>query len=156
IINIATRTLAATVPFGPCVEAATSPVALRAVALNSRFAENIHFYSINGAASSLEGFALTGALPEGDAARVLAMTPNGQKLVVCQNTSRNVAIVNMVTRTVQAYVDVGDRPLAAAVTPNGQHAVVCASDSDVVRVIDLSTNTIVASLNIPGRPAQVR
>ncbi len=156
VINIASQTLVATIPFAACVEAATSPVALRAVALNTRFREDIHFYNINGAASSLEGFALTGAIPEGDNARNLAISNDGQKLVVCHNTSRNVAIVNMATHAIQAYIDVGERPLAAAITPNGQYALVCATDANVLRIIDLTTNTIVSSLSIFSRPSQIR
>ena len=156
VIHVPTRTLVATVPFAACVEAATSPVALRAVALNTRFREDIHFYSINGATSSLEGFASTGAPPEGDAARNLALSQDGSKLVVCNNISRNVSIVDMNSKTVSAYVEVGDRPLAAAITPNGQYAVVCATDADRVRVIDLATSAVVASLTVVSRPAQVR
>jgi YVTN family beta-propeller protein len=156
IINIATQTLAATVPFAACVESACSPTELRAVALNSRFREDIHFYSINGAASSFEGFALTGPPPEGDAARDLAISADGNTLIVCHNTSRNIAIVDVPSNTLQAYIDVGDRPLGAAITPNGQHAVVCATDANMVRIIDLNTNAIVASLPINTRPVHVR
>lgn len=156
VIHVPSRTLVATIPFAPCVEAATSPTALRAVALNTRFREDIHFYSINGASSSLEGFASTGPVPEGDAPRNLALSPDGSTLVVCNNISRKAAIVDMNARTVEAYVEVGERPLAAAITPNWQHAVICATDADRVRVIDLTSNALVASITIPGRPAQVR
>lgn len=156
VIRISDRTLVATIPFAACVEAATSPVALRAVALNSRFREDIHFYNVNGASSSFEGFASTGAPPEVDGPRNLAISPNGQKLLVCNNLSRNVAVVNMATQAVQAYIEVGDRPLVAKVTPNGQYAVVCASDADRVRVIDMATNSIVASIIVSGRPAALR
>src|SRR6185503_1793794 len=156
VIDIPSRTLVATIPFAACVEAACSPTQLRAVALNSRFREDIQFYSINGGSSSFEGFALTGAVPEGDAARNLAISSDGNTLVVCHNTSRNVAIFDASTRAIQAYVDVGERPLAAAMTPNGQYAVVCATDANAVKIIDLNTNAVVSSLSIFNRPSQVR
>jgi len=156
VIDIATRALVATIPFAACVEAACSPTQLRAVALNSRFREDIQFYNINGAASSFEGFALTGAVPEGDAARDLALSADGDSLIVCHNTSRNIAIVDVPSGAVTAYVDVGERPMGAAITPNGQYAVVCATDANLVRIIDLSSNTIVASLPINTRPWHVR
>lgn len=156
VIHIPSRTLAATIPFAACVESATSPTQLRAVAINSRFREDVHFYSINGASSFLEGFAPTGQIPEGDAARNLALSSDGQTLVVCHNISRNVAVIDVATKFIRAYVDVGDRPLAARVTPNNNYAVVCATDANMVRVVDLASNAIVASLGINTRPAQVR
>jgi YVTN family beta-propeller protein len=156
VIHIPSRTLAATIPFAACVEAACSPVSLKAVALNTRFREDIHFYSINGGASAFEGFSSTGAADEGDAARNLAISADGNTLVVCHNISRNVAIVDMPTQTIEAYVEVGDRPLAAAITPNGQYAVVCATDANAVKIIDLTTNSVVSTLPIFNRPSQVR
>ena len=156
IIHIPSRTLVATVPFAACVESACSPTALKAVSLNTRFREDIHFYGINGAASVLEGFASTGSAPEGDAARNLALSSDGATLVTCHNISRNVTIDDLTTPGIEAYVEVGDRPLAAEITPNGQYAVVCATDGNAVKVIDLGTNQIVSSLTISTRPSQVR
>jgi YVTN family beta-propeller protein len=156
VIDIATRTQVGQITFAACVEAACSPTQLRAVALNSRFREDIHFYSINGAASSLEGFASTGPLPEADATRDLALSPDGNTLIACNNTSRNIALIDVPSSTVEAYIEVGERPLGAAITPNGQYAVVCATDSHMVRIIDLSSNAIVSSLTINQRPVQVR
>ena len=156
VIHIPTRTLVKTIPFAACVEAACSPVALKAVALNTRFREDIHFYTINGASGVFEGFSSTGAAAEGDAARNLAISADGNTLVVCHNISRNVAIVDMPSQIIETYVDVGDRPLAAAITPNGQYAVVCATDANAVKIISLATNSVVATLPINNRPSQVR
>lgn len=156
VISIASQSIVKTMAFAACVDSATSPTELRAVALNNRFRENVHLYNIDGASGFFEGFALSGEPPEGDAPRDLAISDDGRVAIVCNNVSRNVAIVDMLAQTVRSYVDVGDRPLAAAVTPDGAYAVVCASDENYVRIIDLSTDTIVKSLYLYSRPMQVR
>lgn len=156
VIDIASQSIVKTMTFAACVDCATSPVEHRAVALNNRFRENIHLYNIEGSSGSFEGFAASGPPPEGDAPRDMAISADGTIAIACNNVSRNVAIVDMTTRTVRSYVDVGDRPLDAAITPDGSYAVVCAADENYVRVIDLSTDTVVASLYIYRRPCRVR
>ena len=156
VIDIATRTIVRTIPYAPCAESATSPVELCAVALNNRFREDIHLYSINGPAGFFEGMALTGEPPEGDATRSLAMSPDGTTLVAANNTSRNVSIIDLASGSVRAYVDTGDRPLGLAVSPDGGTAVVCNGDEDTVSIIDLATDTNVADLPIFSRPVDVR
>jgi DNA-binding beta-propeller fold protein YncE len=86
----------------------------------------------------------------------VAVSADGRIAVVCHNTSRNVAIVDLVTQTVRSYVDVGERPLGAAITPEGAYAVVCAADANDVVIIDLSTDTVVKTLYIYRRPTRVR
>jgi len=156
VIDIASQSIVKTITFAACAESATSPIELRAVALNNRFRENIHLYNIDGSSGFFEGFALSGEPPEGDTPRDLAISADGRIAIICNNVSRNACIVDMNTRTVRSYVDVGDRPLDAAVTPDGAYAVVCAADENYVQVIDLSTDTVVASLYIYRRPARVR
>jgi YVTN family beta-propeller protein len=156
VISIATQSLVATIPLAPCVESATSPTQLRAVALNSRFREDIHLYNINGAASFAEGLTLTGEIPEGDAPRSVAVSPDGRTLVTGNVTSRNVTIVDVPTRTPVAYIDTGDRVLDVAITPDGRYAVSCNTDANTVSVIDLLTHTRVAHLNVAERPSEVR
>jgi YVTN family beta-propeller protein len=156
VIDLATRTIVRTIPYAPCAESATSPVELRAVALNNRFREDVHVYNINGPAGFFEGRALSGEPPEGDATRSLAMSPDETTVVAGNNTSRNVSIINIASGSVRAYVDTGDRPLGLAVSPDGGTAVVCNGDEDTVSVIDLSTDTNVADLPIFSRPVDVR
>lgn len=156
IIDVATRTLVGTVTYAACAESAASPTELRAVALNNRFREDVQLYNINGASSFFEGAALSGEPPEGDAPHDLAISNDGRLLIVCNNTSRNVCIVDMLTHTIRSYVDVGNRPLDAAITPDNAYAVVCAADDDKVVVIDLATDTVVKTLSIPSRPARIR
>jgi YVTN family beta-propeller protein len=156
VISIASQSIVKTMAFAACVESATSPTELRAVALNNRFREDVQLYNIAGSSGHFEGFALSGPPPEGDAPRDLAISADGRLAIACNNVSRNACIIDMDTRTVRSYVDVGDRPLDAAVTPDGAYAVVCAADENYVRIIDLSTDTVVSSLYIYQRPARVR
>ncbi len=156
VIRIATQQIVRTIPFAACVDAATSPVEHRAVALNNRFQEDIQLYNIDGSGGFFEGRALTGTPPEGDATRVLAISPDGLTAVAANNTSRNVSIIDVADGTVRAYVDTGDRPLDVAITPDGAYAVVTNGDANSVSVIDLSTDIEVASLIVNTRPARVR
>ncbi|MFN0135375.1 MAG: hypothetical protein ACKVS9_04570 [Phycisphaerae bacterium] len=156
VINIATRTLVSTMPFAACVEAAVSPTTLRAVALNNRFREDVNVFGINGASSSVQGLALSGGLPEADAPRVVAITPDGQTVIVNNNVSRNVAFVDLNTQTVMGYVDTGDRPQGSAVTPDGQYALIANTDTNTVSVIEMATRTRVANLPISTRPVHIR
>jgi len=79
-------------------------------------------------------------------------------LVAGNTTSRNVAVIDAPTRTVQGYVNTGDRILDLAVTPDGHYAVVCNTDdgSGTVSIVDTVTRTRVAQLSCPTRPAKVR
>lgn len=156
VIDVNTRTLVRTLSLAPTVETAMNPVARRAVALNSRFREDVHFYDVNGASGFVEGFTSSGAAPEGDASRSIAVSSDGRVAVVGNNVSRNATIVDLVTGAPRAWVDTGDRPLGVAITPDNAYAVVCNADSDTVSVVDLATDTRVANLPVPQRPVEVR
>lgn len=156
VIDIATRTIVKTLTLAPTAEAVTSPVELRAVALNSRFKEDVHVYDIHGAAGFVEGLAPSGPPPEGDACRSIAVSKDGKLAVVGNDLSRNVCVVDLLTSTVRSWIATGDRVLGVGITPDSQTAVVCNGDSDTVSVIDLSTDTVVATLSTPSRPVDVR
>jgi YVTN family beta-propeller protein len=156
VIDVATRTIVKTISFAPAAEAATSPTQMRAVALNNRFSEDIQVYNINGASGFFEGFAPTGAIPEGDATRSIAVSADGRLAVAGNDISRNVCVIDLVGGFTRSWVPTGTRPLGVAITPDNSHAVVCNGDSDTVSIIDLSNDTVVKTLNIASRPAEVR
>lgn len=156
VISLGTRTIVKTLSLAPSAEAVTSPVALRAVALNNRFREEVHVYSIAGAAGFVEGFGPSGAAPEGDGTRSLAVSADGTLAVAANVTSRNVAVIDLVAGVTRSWVATGDRPLGVAIAPDGSVAVVCNGDSDTVSIVDLSTDTVVATLAIAQRPGEVR
>lgn len=156
VIDLASRTIVKTLSLAPAAEAATSPTSLRAVALNNRFSEDIQVYDISGAAGFVEGFAPTGAPPEGDAPRSIAVSADGRIAVTGNDTSRNVSVIDLVHGITRSWVPTGTRPLGIAITPDNAHAVVCNGDSDTVSIIDLSNDAVVKTLSIASRPAEVR
>lgn len=156
VIDIASRTIVASLSAAACVESAASPVNGKVVALNSRFREDIHVYTLNGAASTFDGLSSTGEAPEADATRVVAISADGHTLIANNNVSRNIAIVDLPQRTVRAYVDTGDRPQGAAITPDGAYAVIANTDANTVSIIDLASGTRVANLNVFTRPVHIR
>lgn len=155
VISLASQSIVKQITIAACVEAATSPTENRAVALNNRFGEGIHFYNINGASGYAEGQQVSGMPPEGDDSYAVAVSPAGDVAVVTNVTSDNVTIFDLTTNTARAWVDVGDRPKDVQITPDGNYAVVCAMDANYVRVIDLSTDSVAASLYIYRRPGRV-
>jgi YVTN family beta-propeller protein len=156
VIDIAAQSLVKTIPFAACVESATSPVELCAVALNSRFREDIHFYYIDGPSGYFEGFASSGEPEEGDATYGGDIALDGTVAVACNVVSRNATIFDLTTNTVRSYVEIGDRGKEVRITPDGQYAVACAMDANAVAIIDLTTDTVVKTLNIYERPGRVR
>ena len=156
VISLATRTIVKSLTLAPAAEAVTSPVELRAVALNSRFKEDVQVYDIHGAAGFVEGFATSGPPPEGDACRSIAVSKDGKLAVVGNDLSRNVCVVDLLAGSVRSWVSTGDRVLGVGIAPDSSAAVVCNGDSDTVSVIDLATDAVVATLSTPSRPVDVR
>lgn len=156
VININTRTITTTLPLNPTVEAAVANTTPRkVVGLNSRFREDVHFYTVNGAGSTADGFISSGPAPEGDCTKPLAVSPDGTTIVAGNTTSRNVSIIDASTGTIRATVDTGDRVAGVAITPDSHTAVVANSDSNTVSIVDLTTDTRVAQLNVSTRPWHV-
>ncbi|MDY7107690.1 MAG: beta-propeller fold lactonase family protein [Planctomycetota bacterium] len=156
VIDIASQSLVKTIPFAACVEAAASPVESRAVALNNRFREDIHFYNIDGASGFFEGFASSGEPEEGDATYGVDIAPDGTVAVACNVVSRNATVFDLTTNTVRSYIEIGDRGKEVRITPDGRYAVACAMDANAVAIVDLTTDTVVKSLTINERPGRVR
>ncbi len=155
VIHVASQTIVKTITFAACADSAASPVEHRAVALNNRFREDIHLYDIGGAGGFLEGAALSGVEPEGDAPRTIALSPDGLTALVAHNTSDNAAVVELATASVRAYVPTGMRSLGCAVSPDGTTAVVANGGEDTVSIIDLATDSTVATLNVASVPTEV-
>jgi DNA-binding beta-propeller fold protein YncE len=156
VIDLASRTIVKSLTLAPAAEAVTSPTSLRAVALNNRFSEDVQVYNINGSSGFVEGFASTGAPPEGDAPRSIAVSADGRLAVTGNDTSRNVSVVDLVGGFTRSWIPTGTRPLGVAITPDSTRAVVCNGDSDTVSIINLSSDMVEKTLAIASRPAEVR
>lgn len=155
LIDIATQSQLAAMTVAPSREAAVSPVSGAAATLNNWFGEDVHLYTLAGGSSSVHGVLLSGAPPEADNPRAVAVTPDGTRAVVGMELSDSLAVVDLATGTAIAYPDAGRRVLDVAVTPDGQWAVSADADGNVLSVIDLGTHTRVAAVPLPSRPSRV-
>jgi YVTN family beta-propeller protein len=156
VIDLASRTLAKTIPFGACVDSAASPSTNVAVALNNRFREEVYAFNLAGAASNLRGWTRSGPAPEADAPKEIALSPDGTKALVANSVSRNVSLIDLATETILATIDTGDVPRESAFTPDGAYALVCNGDANTLSIIDVASATVVKTLNTPQRPIRVR
>ena len=64
----------------------------------------------------------------------------------------NVSVIDPVTRTVVATVNVGFEPLGVAVTPNGAFVYVTNISGNTVSVIDTATTTVVDNVRVGSFP----
>lgn len=104
--------------------------------------EKIHVYGVSGNRLSEQApisvpAATAGAnmFPAG-----LAVTPDGQRLVVADHLADAVSVVNVATKQVSS-VAVGHAPYGVAVTPDGRTAFVANQGANTVSVVDLSGAT---------------
>lgn len=155
VIDIASQSQVASLSIAPTADMATSPVELKAVGLNNRFREDVHFYSIDGGSSSFLSRALSGEPDEGDAPRTLGMAPDGNSLVVVNNTSSNAAIVDVATGAIRTYIPTGIRSLGVAISADSQTALITNTDSHTVTQVDLTTDSVVNTFSTPSRPGEV-
>ena len=118
---------------------AVSPADARAATVNFTSNERLDIFSTNGAAGVLEGMVSSGPPEEGDKAVVTAVTPAGNRAVVVNHHSENIAVVDLLNLNIDRYVATGEEPRAVAITSDGNTAVVVNYWSDFVSVIDLET-----------------
>jgi len=124
-----------------CDVGAVSPTGPRAAMAATSFGEDLLVVNTNGAAGFLEGRVPSGAPPEADKTRRVAVSADGTRAVTTNILSDNLTIVDLVTNTVEGVVAVGDRPSGVAITPDGTRAVVANLDSTFVSVVDLDAQT---------------
>jgi YVTN family beta-propeller protein len=133
---------------------AVSPTGPRAVMVASVLGEEMLVVNTNGVVGFLEGIVPSGAPPEGDKARSVALRPGSGEAVVVNVLSDNVSILNLFTNETDAVVAVGNRPTEVEITENQTKAVVANLDSDFLSVIDLETRSA-SSVPISTRAAAV-
>ncbi len=133
---------------------AHSPTDPRGVLIATTFGEDMLVVNTNGAAGFLEGRQLSGPDPEADKTRMLALSPDGTKAVTTNILSDTASIIDLASGTVDAVVDVGDRPAEVAFGPDGGKAVVCNLDSAFTSIIDIATGNV-TNVNISRRQSEV-
>jgi YVTN family beta-propeller protein len=77
----------------------------------------------------------------------MAITPDGTKVYVTDESGGAVSVINTTTNNVAAPIPVGNDPYWAVVTPDGTKVYVTNAGSGTVSVIDTATNQVTA--NVP-------
>lgn len=122
-----------------------APVGTQGAMAANTFGEDLIVVRTNGAAGFLEAQLTSGAPPEGDRARFVAVSCDAQCAVTSNVLSDTASIVDLQTGAT-SIVAVGDRPAEVEITPSGTTAVVANLDSPFVSVIDLGTQSVT---NVP-------
>jgi YVTN family beta-propeller protein len=76
----------------------------------------------------------------------VAITPDGKRVYVANNSSNDVSVIDTLNNTVMGFpIPVGSGPAGVAITPDGKRVYVTNINSNDVSVIDTLTNTVVGS-----------
>ena len=85
----------------------------------------------------------------------LAVTPDGSRVYVTDNTSGSVSVLDTATDTVTKTITVGAGAEGVAITPNGAQAYVANFTDNTVSVIDTATNAVTKTIAVGAGPADV-
>jgi YVTN family beta-propeller protein len=158
IVSVSARSLIATIPQGTGYQAAAAEFGSIGVALNNRFREELLVYQLEPTPAAL-GITGTGAAPESDTPRTIALSPDGHTIIAANNISGNVCIWDITQPETLTLTDVGVRPLDVAYRADGLQAAVVAADSNRLSFIDLTPGAnfgqVVTQVSTPARPVRV-
>lgn len=149
VFDLATRQIAATLPWAGLWQMAASPSSPRVAGVNSPWGEEVYVYHRDGAAWGLEAIVPSGEVPEGDAPRAVDLSPDGNLAVVGNQISDNVAVLDLAAGRLRSLVPAGEWVTDVAVTPDGRTAVAVGSSSQSLSVIDLADDRVIADLLLP-------
>jgi YVTN family beta-propeller protein len=85
----------------------------------------------------------------------VAITPNGTRAYVTNESSNTVLVIDTATNSVVATIPVGLAPFGVAITPDGTRAYVANKNSNTVSVIDTATNTVVVTIPVGLTPVAI-
>ena len=147
IINVQTQSVDLALPtFGFLAYVAVSPADYRGFQGTITGGEYFRVVDIDGVNGGVEADLIAGATPEGDTPLNVAFSPDNVTAVTVNHESGNITVVDLVNRSVLAYVDVGVDPEDVEITPDGNYAVVSNVIDNSVTVVDLTSNTAVKTL----------
>lgn len=89
------------------------------------------------------------------AASSIAITPDGECLIVVNPDSNTVSLVDTVTLTVRAEIPVGVNPINVAVAPDGALAYVANQGSNSLSLVDIEAGTVLGAIGVGNRPAGI-
>jgi YVTN family beta-propeller protein len=85
----------------------------------------------------------------------MAITSDGNKLYVCMGADDKVAVVDLRTNTITAYITVGTTPSACELTPDNSRLYVANYDANTTSIINTNTNTAVGLIGGNNGPCDI-
>ncbi len=156
VVDVASRSVVATLPVAGGHFLAASPLDNRVAILEYGIAERLHIIDAAGAASSVLSTTPTGSLPEGDRPRFVALSPQGGVALSCNAQSGNVSLIDLSTRNVEAWIETDLGPWHADFAPDGSTAVVANRRARTVSVVDIQSRTTLITLPVLEEPLVVK
>ena len=133
-----------------------SPVAYEVAAYDPLRSESVLFYSFSDpSVVTLDGSAVPGSVPEGDAPYRVAISADGSKIVSANALSFNATIMNGEDYSVEGIVELGEDPHAVAISPDGNTAVLGGFDLNTIKIVDVNTQTLVKTVYTGQRPMMI-
>ena len=81
-----------------------------------------------------------------------ALTPDGRELWVVNAASNDLSVINLISRTLAAHIEVGDNPRGIVLAPDGSLAYVNNTLAGTVSVIDTQAYTVTAVITVTNIP----
>jgi YVTN family beta-propeller protein len=93
--------------------------------------------------------------PEGKDAHGLALTPDGEVVLLTTQITDELTFVDAKTLAIQGRVRVGRNPNWVEVTPDGRYAVVSTTDDDSASIVDVTTRQVTAVAKVGRQPKRL-
>lgn len=96
-----------------------------------------------------------GFAPEGKDAHGVALTPDGQLLLVTSQMTGQLTFADAATLAVVGQLEVGRNPNWVEVTPDGRFAVVSNTDDDTATVVDVAARSVRSTTRVGRQPKRL-
>jgi YVTN family beta-propeller protein len=104
---------------------------------------------------TVTGLGPVGSISVGNRPIGIAVSPDGTRAYVCNQSSHSVSVIDTATNRVLTNISVGTGPYGIAVSPDGTHAYVSNSSSHTVSLIDTETNRVLTNIPVGNHPTGV-
>jgi YVTN family beta-propeller protein len=81
-----------------------------------------------------------------------ALTPDGRELWVVNAASNDLSVINLISRTLAAHIEVGDNPRGVVLSPDGSAAYVNNTLAGTVSVVDTHAYTVTSVITVTNIP----
>ncbi|WP_283190726.1 beta-propeller fold lactonase family protein [Pseudomonas sp. PMCC200344] len=110
---------------------------------------------VANATVTVTGLGPVGSIPVGNNPIGIAVSPDGTRTYVCNQTSHSVSVIDTATNRVLTNISVGTSPAGIAVSPDGTRAYVSNEGSFTVSVIDTATERVLTTIPVGNHPTGV-